>query len=268
MPPILIPHDPEGCHRLAQRMPAVRSNVSAGDQVTRDQLKAIAANVAKNPLKHVTKNNQSASNTCAANGGELMLAIWFFWQTGKVLDFSRLWLYLQGKLKWDSRSGRFRDDGCSIPSIAEVLLELGAPLESLWPFNPDSRTWPTVEKFKRSQTPEILSNALQHRAINMTPVSQDFDVAVARVALGDPFFWGTGWPFPNGGSGHATCGAWIRWDERLRDFVLLMGNSHLNNEEFVCTRRQFESAMRNNTFGAFHIEGNLDLNFRANQLVM
>lgn len=265
---IYLPQDPAGVERLASKMQPVCASVSAGDQVTKEQLKDLAKKREKNPLNYVTKNNQSSSNTCASNAGEAGQSIWMWHQTGRVVDLSRLWLYLMGKTLWDSKSGRFVDNGCSIPSIAEILLEYGAPLETLWQFDPDSRNWPTVEKFKSLQTEDLLANAALYRARHMTPVSSDFDVTLARVALGDPFFWGTGWPFPNGGSGHATVGAWISWVESKRDFDLLMFNSHLGNEIFRCDRRQFASAMRNNGFGAYHFEGQLDLRFRANQLVM
>lgn len=260
--------DPERQERLAARLPAVCASVSASDQVTKEQLRDLARDKNRNPLNYVTKNNQSISNTCAANAGEFTLAVLIWHITKQVYDFSRLWLYLQGKLKWDSKGGRFIDDGCSIPSIAEVLLELGVPFEAMYPFNPDSRTWPSVSQFRDHSDPKLIAMARQHKLSKITPVSADFDVTVARVALGDPFFWGTGWPFPSGGSGHATSGAWFTYDESLRDFVLLMGNSHLNNEVFRCTRKQFNTVMRNNTFGAYHLEGSVDLRLRPGQLVM
>jgi hypothetical protein len=265
---IYLPQDPAGVERLASKMQAVCASVSAGDQVTKEKLKDLAKKREQNPLNYVNKNDQSFSNTCGANSGEQCLSIWYWKHTGLVLDFARLWLYLSGKLRWDTKRGRFPDNGVSIPSVAETLYEQGVPFERFWKFNPDASKWPTAERFKAEQTPELIAAAAQHKCKSMTPVSQDFDVAVARVALGDPFFWGHGWPFPNGGSGHATCGAWFEWDEKLKDFVLIMSNSHANQPVFRCTRRQYATALRSGNYGGYHMEGNADLKFRANQMVM
>lgn len=268
MPRTYVHQDPAGCQRLITKLARVCGTVSASDQVTKEQLRDLARNPAKDPTRFVTKNNQSYSQTCSANSGEYCLSVWTWQHTGLIHDYSRLWLYLQGKLKWDTRTGRFADNGCSIPSIAETLYEKGVPFETFWSFDPDSSHWPTAEQFRRAQTTQLTAAANANRCKSMTPISEDFDVTIARVALGDPFFWGHGWPFPNGGSGHATCGAWIIWDESLRDFVLKMGNSHKDREIFTCTRRQYASALRSGNYGGYHLEGNLDVRFRLNQLVM
>ena len=206
---IYLPQDPAGVERLASKMQAVCASVSAGEQVTKEQLKDLAKKREKNPLNFVNKNDQSFSNTCAANSGEMCLSTWYWNHTGLVLDFSRLWLYLSGKLRWDTKRGRFPDNGVSVPSVAETLYEQGVPFERFWKFNPDASTWPTAERFKAEQTPELIAAAAQHKCKSMTPISQDFDVAIARVALGDPFFWGHGWPFPE---------RWIR-SRHLRSLV-------------------------------------------------
>ena len=260
--------DPEGCARLASKLKPVCASVSASNQVTKDQLKDIARDPSKNPFKYLTKNNQSFSNSCGSNAGELGYSCFIWHRTRKVLDFSRLWLYLMGKTKWDWRGGRCIDDGVSIPSVAETLHEKGVPFEITWPFEPDASHWPNYNKFLSLQTPALIAECNQNKLPSMSPVSQDFDVCVARILLKDPFFWGTGWPFPTGGAAHATAGIWAHFDERLNDFVIDMGNSHLGNEHFTCTRRQFDAAMRNNQFGAFHMEGAVDLKFRAQQMAM
>jgi hypothetical protein len=262
--------DPEGYERLCSKLKPVCASVSAGNQVTKDQLKDIARAPKRNPFNYLTKNNQSFSNTCAANSGELTLSSFFWSRTGTALDFSRLWLYLMGKTKWDWRSGRCVDDGCSIPSIAETLHEKGVPLEKSFPFDPDASRWPNFAKFQQMQTTALLAEAAKYKLPSMSALSEDFDVTIARVAMRDPFFWGTGWPFPNGGSAHATAGIWFDFDDRLNDFVLGMGNSHKGNEHFRCTRKQYDWAIRNSVpgFGAFHMEGAVDLRFRAQQMVM
>lgn len=265
---IYLPQDPAGVERLASKMQAVCASVSAGDQVTKEQLRDLAKKREKNPLNFVNKNDQSFSNTCATNSGDMHLCIWYWHQTGQVLEFSRLWLYFSAKLRWDTKRGRFPDNGVSVPSVAETLYEQGVPFERFWKFNPDASTWPTAERFKAEQTPELIAAAAQHKCKSMTPISQDFDVTVARVALGDPFFWGHGWPFPNGGSGHATCGAWFEWDEKLKDFVLIIANSHASQPVFRCTRRQYATALRSGNYGGYHMEGNADLRFKATQMVM
>ena len=263
--------DPEGCERLASKLKPVCASVSAGDQVTKEQLRDIARNPTKNPLNYLTKNNQSFSQTCAANGGEATLSCLVWQRTRRVLDYSRLWLYLMGKTKWDWRSGRCVDNGCSIPSIAETLHEKGVPFETTFPFQPDASRWPNFRQFQEMQTPALISEAAQNKLPSMSAVSPDFDVTIARVAMKDPFFWGTGWsPFPNGGAAHATSGLWFYWDPQLNDFVLGMDNSHKGNERFRCTRKQFDWAMKRSvpSFGAFHLEGAIDLRFRAQQMVM
>lgn len=268
---IYLPQDPAGVERLASKMQAVCASVSAGDQVTKEQLKDLAKKREKNPLNYLTKNNQSFSQTCAANAGEVTFSCLAWQRTGRIIDFSRLWLYLMGKTKWDWKSGRCNDDGCSIPSIAETLHEKGIPLESTFPFDPDASHWPNLTQFLAMQTPELIAECSRHKLTSMSPVSQDFDVTIARIAMGDPFFWGTNWsPFPSGPKAHATSGLWYYWDQKLNDFVLGMDNSHKDNERFLCTRKQYDWAMKYTVpnFGAFHMEGAVDLRFRANQLVM
>lgn len=248
--------DPEGCERLAAKLKPVCASVSAGDQVTKEQLKDIARDPKRNPFSVLTKNWQFFSNTCASNAGEIGLSCFVWHRTGHVCDYSRLWLYLMGKTRWDWKSGRCVDNGCSIPSIAETLHEKGVPFEKTFPFNPDARTWPDFRKFQQLQTPTLLAEAEQNKLPAMSTLSRDFDVTVARIAMNDPFFWGTGWgPFPSGGAAHATAGLWFHFDERLGDFVIDMGNSHQGNERFLCTRKQYDWAMRNSVpgFGAYHL---------------
>ncbi len=263
--------DPAGCERLAAKLQPVCASVSAGDQVTREQLKNIARDPKRNPFNVRHKNWQFFSNTCASNSGESVVSAFFWKHTGIVRDFSRLWLYLKGKTRWDWKAGRCIDDGCSIPSIAETLHEDGIPFETTWAFEPDASKWPNFTQFQKLQTPALIAEAALNKLPKITPVSADFDVTIARVAMGDYFFWGSGWsPFPNGRAAHATAALWFHWDDRLGDFVLDFDNSHQGNEHFTCDRKTYQWAMRYSVpnFGAFHAEGAVDLRFRAQQMVM
>lgn len=257
--------DPVRQERLHTMLRSVCATVSAGDQVTREQLIDISNDPTRNPLNYLTKNNQGSTNTCSANAGDYCLATHLWHRTRKIVEFSRLWLYFKARLRW---MGNFNDEGASIPSVIETLVEEGCPFESSYRWQPDQRRWPSVAEFKRQQTPELVAEALRNRLTEATEVSPDFDVAIARVLLKDPIYWGSGWAFPNGPSGHAHSLVSARWDSRQGDFIGLVANSHLGHEVFECTRSQFNQVMRANRFGAYHMAGAADLRFTLQQMVM
>lgn len=265
MPPAYGLHsDPVGLARLTARLPAVCGSVSASDPVDRKTLIAISQNAKLNPLTVIVKQEQASTSTCAAHAGTSLAEAYFWHRTGKMTQLSRLWLYLKAKLLWDAKPGRnqrFVDDGVSIPSIVDVLTSDGVPLETNYPWQPNSSLWPSVDQFLAQQTPALLATAGRNKLLKATPAGPDFDVAVARVLLKDPILWGTGWPFPFGPSGHAHGPIWAEWTGR--DFELLVFNSHEGHYVFRCTRQQYQQIIQRNDFGAFHFEGAVDLRFRA-----
>lgn len=256
--------DPELQDQLSGELRKVCSTVTASDPVTREELIAISNDPKKNPLGVMSKQEQSQTNTCAAHSGTSGLECHHWARTGMMVQRSRLWLYCAAKISRPQDSGRsprFVDDGVSIPSVVDVLRKQGCPLEVRYHWNPNQSQWPSVSQFRTTlEDASLNADAALCKLPDVTEISPDFDVAVARVLKGrDPLYWGTGWGFPNGPAGHATLAIWARWDGRRRDWVLIVWNSHAGNYTFECSRDQYSWIVRHNTFGAYHFSGAVDL---------
>lgn len=248
--------DPTRQASLRRRLPAVGAAPNPRNTFDREQLIAISRDQARNPIGFMRKDPQSQTNTCAAHGGTNVgeakegAASKF----RSIVQLSRMYLYLFAR--WNF-AGNMRDEGTSIQSIVEQMGR-GVPVESLFPWG----TWARdIHHLESLITPEIRASAEQHKFPDWTEAVADFDVAVARVLLGDPILWGTGWTFPSGQSGHATAVLWARWDEQRNDFVLNCFNSHTGHFEFICTRAQYQTIIRERRYGAYHVQGRINLRF-------
>lgn len=248
--------DPVRQAALKRHLPAVGTAPNPRNTYDLQELIKISRDQSRNPIPHMRKDFQSQTNTCAShagsNVGESKLGAASSFQ--KIPQLSRSFLYLFAR--WEF-AGNMQDLGTSIQSIVDRM-RLGIPEEHLFPWP----TWATdIRHLESMMTPEILASAEQHKFTEWTEATDDFDLAVSRVLLGDPILWGTGWGFPSGQSGHATAALWARWHEQLKDFVLDVFNSHPNQPTFICTRQQYRTVIRERRYGAYHIQGRVNLRF-------
>ena len=243
--------DPVALANYKRRLPAVGSAPNPRNTYDRDQLIAISKDPQRNPIPQMRQDDQTQTNTCAAHAGSNVRERTLLPLT---VQLSRMFLYLQARYEF---AQHFQDNGTSIQSIISVLTRLGIPREELFPWG----TWVRSKtELDRLCTPELLADAAVRKIDTWTEATDDFDNAVARVLMGDPILWGTGWPFPNGQSGgHATAPLWAEWTGQ--DWNLLVFNSHQGNMVFRCSRNQYITAIRQSPFGAYHVEGTKNLRF-------
>lgn len=248
--------DPVKLASLKRRLPAVGSAPNPRNGADREQLIAISRDQKRNPVAFMRKDDQTRTNTCAAHGGTNVGEAKLGAANGfrSIPQLSRMYLYLFAR--WDF-AGNMQDQGTSIQSIV-TQMGLGVPEERLFPWG----TWARdIQHLESLVTPEIKASAEQHKFPDWTEAEDDFDLAVSRVLLGDPILWGTGWSFPSGQSGHATAVLWARWDASRRDWLLEVFNSHQGNMVFLCTRQQYQTIIRERRYGAYHVQGRVNLRF-------
>lgn len=216
------------------------------------------------PSSWLRIENQGRVGSCQGNALTTGAEMVHYFETGKVVQLSRLFAYIGSQMQSGGARG---DNGSSMISGIRLLQKIGVPSELLVPYTDNYQTM--VRRYQQvARKPTVVESARSH-IVETHTVCESFQQAMAWTATkSGSVHLGMNWPINlnsygvctryrgnAGRGGHAIEGV---YPARINsEWVLKIANSHGSNYAkrgyFFMNEQSFSEVLQENRFGVYLI---------------